>query len=104
MDEKNNTALDHLFDTNITGALDIKIENEMEIPLNDEREFIQEETIEDEGSDFDELNEVHLKEESEGSRSFDEEEEYISDDLEKKVKKKKRGRKSDEIGDDELFE
>jgi hypothetical protein len=113
IDEKA-TGLENLFDANITSALEIKIENEMEIPLHEttlderefheEREFIDEETIEDEESEIEEYNEdSNFKEESEDSMNFKEEEEdSISDELEEKVKRKRKERKADD--DQEIFE
>lgn len=100
------TGLENLFDPNITSALEIKIENEIELPIQEteanvlvDREYIEEETIGDDGSETDELDDSYYKEESEESKSFKEEneEESIGDEFEEKLKKR-RSRKSTDDG------
>lgn len=100
IDDKN-TELEHLFNSNITGALEIKIENEMEIPTEsetnpiDEKEFIEEETVVNAESDVEEY--IDFQEESEDSTNFKEENESASD-FEQEVEKSKRWKK---VGDDQ---
>lgn len=113
IDEKT-TGLENLFDSNIVGALEIKIENEMDLPIHvetnaiDETEFIEEDVTvegEEEASDIEDHNDSNFREESEDSMSFKEEEEEnesISDEFEEKVRKQRRGRKAND--DREVFE
>lgn len=101
-----NSELDNLFDANITSALEIKIESDLEIPIQesttslDEREIIVEETVGNE-SDIEDTNMEEFKEESESTTSFKEFDEE-SDELEDKTKRKRKGRKEDD--DAEIFE
>lgn len=106
IDDKS-AGLDNLFDANIASALEIKIENEMEIPMMensqtmavDEREYFVEEALEDEGSIDD-----TLKDDSDESVSYEEvEQESADEEFEEKLKTKKKERKA--FGDnEELFE
>lgn len=109
VEEKDEDGLENLFEVStIDGALEIKIENDIEIPgvveeeVLDEKEFIEEELDEEdtyiEDSDIDEST-LRFKDEedfkSEVNESFNDEE-FITEDMNLKARKRKKERKNDD--------